>query len=52
MLLGIITSAIIRLTREPKKLGRESRFYGSHTGGAWLIGREPGRYTMENVLGL
>ena len=37
VLLGIITFAIIRLTREPKKLGRESRFYGSHTGGAWLI---------------
>ena len=25
---------------------------GALTGGAWLIGREPGRYTMENVLGL
>ena len=37
VLLGIIVFAIIRLTREPKKLGRESRFYGSHTGGAWLI---------------
>ena len=23
--------------REPKKHGRDSRFYGSHTGGAWLI---------------
>ncbi len=23
--------------REPKEHGRESRFYGSHTGGAWLI---------------
>ncbi len=37
VLLGILTFAIIRLTREPKKLGRESRFYGSHTGGAWEI---------------
>ena len=37
VLLGIITFAIIRITREPKKIGRESRFYGSHTGGAWEI---------------
>ncbi|PEG34008.1 Fe-S oxidoreductase [Mycolicibacterium agri] len=37
VLIGIITFAIIRVMREPKKVGRESRFYGSHTGGAWLI---------------
>ena len=37
VLLGIITFAIIRLRSEPKEHGRESRFYGSHTGGAWLI---------------
>ena len=37
MLLGIITFAIIRLRTEPKEHGRDSRFYGSHTGGAWLI---------------
>jgi Fe-S oxidoreductase len=37
VLLGIITFAIIRLRSEPKEYGRESRFYGSHTGGAWLI---------------
>ncbi|MGX9789308.1 (Fe-S)-binding protein [Mycobacterium sp. MMS18-G62] len=37
VLLGIITFAIIRIVREPKKHGRDSRFYGSHTGGAWLI---------------
>lgn len=37
VLAGITTFAIIRILREPKKLGRESRFYGSHTGGAWLI---------------
>ncbi|MBJ7463608.1 MAG: (Fe-S)-binding protein, partial [Mycolicibacterium sp.] len=37
VLLGILTFAIIRVTREPKKIGRESRFYGSHTGGAWEI---------------
>jgi Fe-S oxidoreductase len=37
VLLGIITFAIIRLRSEPKEHGRSSRFYGSHTGGAWLI---------------
>jgi Fe-S oxidoreductase len=37
VLLGVITFAIIRLMQEPKEHGRESRFYGSHTGGAWLI---------------
>jgi Fe-S oxidoreductase len=37
VLLGIGTFAIIRLRAEPKEHGRESRFYGSHTGGAWLI---------------
>ncbi|ORW39738.1 FeS-binding protein [Mycobacterium paraense] len=35
--LGITTFAIIRLRTEPKEYGRSSRFYGSHTGGAWLI---------------
>ncbi|HXL60422.1 MAG TPA: (Fe-S)-binding protein, partial [Mycobacterium sp.] len=37
VLLGITTFTIIRLRSEPKQHGRESRFYGSHTGGAWLI---------------
>ena len=37
VLLGITTFAIIRLRTEPKEHGRYSRFYGSHTGGAWLI---------------
>ena len=37
VLLGIATFAVIRLRTEPKDHGRESRFYGSHTGGAWLI---------------
>src|SRR6201999_2724530 len=37
VLLGIVTFAIIRLRSEPKEYGRQSRFYGSHTGGAWLI---------------
>ena len=35
--LGIATFAIIRLTRSPREIGRSSRFYGSHSGGAWLI---------------
>ncbi len=29
---GIVTFAIIRLRTEPKEYGRQSRFYGSHTG--------------------
>src|ERR1700759_3530768 len=37
VLAGITTFAIIRLRSEPKQYGRSSRFYGSHTGGAWLI---------------
>ena len=37
VLAGIIVFAIIRIVREPKKVGRSSRFYGSHTGGAWEI---------------
>jgi Fe-S oxidoreductase len=37
VLLGITVFAIIRLRSEPKEYGRSSRFYGSHTGGAWLI---------------
>ena len=37
VLLGIIVFSIIRLRSEPKEYGRDSRFYGSHTGGAWLI---------------
>ena len=37
VLLGIIVFAIIRLRSKPEEIGRSSRFYGSHTGGAWLI---------------
>ena len=37
VLAGIITFAIIRLTRNPKREGRKSRFSGSHTGAAWLV---------------
>ncbi|HYY19727.1 MAG TPA: (Fe-S)-binding protein, partial [Streptosporangiaceae bacterium] len=37
VLAGIITFAIIRLVRNPQREGRASRFYGSHTGAAWLV---------------
>ncbi|RFD24702.1 FeS-binding protein [Mycobacterium uberis] len=37
VLVGIVTFAIIRMRNKPKEYGRKSRFYGSHTGGAWLI---------------
>ena len=37
VLAGIVTFAIIRLMQQPKEYGRESRFYGSHDGNAWLI---------------
>lgn len=35
--LAIFTFMIIRITRNPVEIGRASRFYGSHNGGAWLI---------------
>ncbi len=37
VLAGIIVFAIIRLKKNPDTIGRESRFYGSHNGGAWEI---------------
>jgi Fe-S oxidoreductase len=36
-LAGIIVFAVIRLRESPERLGRRSRFAGSHLGGAWLI---------------
>jgi Fe-S oxidoreductase len=36
-LAGIITFALIRAKESPERLGRRSRFAGSHTGGAWLV---------------
>ncbi len=36
-LLGIGTFSLIRLKESPGRLGRKSRFSGSHTGGAWLV---------------
>jgi Fe-S oxidoreductase len=35
--LAIVVFMIIRIKRNPREIGRASRFYGSHTGGAWLI---------------
>jgi Fe-S oxidoreductase len=37
VLVGIVIFAVIRLTNNPAKLGRRSRFFGSHTRGAWVI---------------
>jgi Fe-S oxidoreductase len=36
-LVGIATFAAIRLREAPERLGRRSRFSGSHLGGAWLV---------------
>ncbi|WP_214103632.1 (Fe-S)-binding protein [Acrocarpospora catenulata] len=36
-LIGLIAFAVIRIKNAPAKLGRRSRFSGSHLGGAWLI---------------
>jgi Fe-S oxidoreductase len=37
VLAGIITFSVIRLRHDPRREGRASRFYGSHTGAAWLV---------------
>src|SRR6516165_10195598 len=37
VLAGIITFTVIRLRNDPRNQGRKSRFYGSHTGAAWLV---------------
>src|SRR4051794_39652671 len=36
-LVGIVTFAISRLRNAPERMGRRSRFSGSHLGGAWLV---------------
>ncbi|MQA02128.1 MAG: 4Fe-4S dicluster domain-containing protein [Streptosporangiales bacterium] len=36
-LLSLVVFAVIRVQNSPQKLDRQSRFKGSHTGGAWLI---------------
>ena len=35
--IGIVTFAIIRLVDNPSRDGRRSRFFGSHTGAAWIV---------------
>ncbi len=35
-LLGLVVFSVIRLRNSPERLGRRSRFDGSHLGGAWL----------------
>ncbi len=37
VLIALVVFTIIRIAQNPKKLGRASRFYGSHTGAAWLV---------------
>jgi len=37
VLLGLLAFAIIRLRSKPEVVGRDSRFYGSHTGAAWVV---------------
>ncbi|MCX6512561.1 MAG: (Fe-S)-binding protein [Actinobacteria bacterium] len=37
VLVSLAVFSIIRLKNDPKKKDRKSRFYGSHTGAAWLV---------------
>jgi Fe-S oxidoreductase len=37
VLVALVVFSVIRIRKNPHKVGRDSRFYGSHTGGAWLI---------------
>ncbi|CAA9316949.1 MAG: Fe-S oxidoreductase [uncultured Friedmanniella sp.] len=37
VLLGLIAFAVIRLRSKPSAVGRDSRFYGSHTTAAWVV---------------
>ena len=37
VLAGIITFTVIRLRNNPHREGRRSRFFGSHTGAAWVV---------------
>jgi len=37
VLLGLLVFSIIRLRSAPKTIGRDSRFYGSHTTAAWVV---------------
>ncbi|MBI1378892.1 MAG: 4Fe-4S dicluster domain-containing protein [Frankiales bacterium] len=37
VLVALVVFTVIRVRRDPHRIGKKSRFYGSHTGGAWLI---------------
>ena len=37
VLVSVVAFALIRVRQAPQRRHRASRFYGSHTGGAWLI---------------
>jgi hypothetical protein len=37
LLISLATFAVIRRKQDPKKIERSSRFYGSHTGAAWVV---------------
>src|SRR3989440_2798414 len=37
VLVGLVVFGVLRLLHQPKREGRRSRFFGSHTGPAWLI---------------
>lgn len=37
VVVGIVMFAVIRIRKNPETLGRESRFFGSHTGAAWFV---------------
>ncbi len=37
VLAGLAAFTMFRIMQNPKRLGRASRFYGSHTGAAWLV---------------
>ncbi len=36
-LVGLATFAVIRIKNAPERIGRKSRFKGSHLGGAWMV---------------
>ena len=36
VLVGLATFAVLRLRNAPERKQRDSRFYGSHTGPAWV----------------
>ena len=37
VLVALIVFTVIRIKQNPHRMGRLSRFYGSHTGAAWLV---------------